>query len=120
MELTNSTAKSVFDWYDRKWNLPTPLSRKRVLLLDTSLSTGDYPWARETGDDIMQEYFSLFNVDSTNFDFFVYWPMSKGFIPNFIRPKSMRIEEKEAEPLTIAMLIESAQAGRWLYHPKNP
>nr|WP_307570636.1 DUF1493 family protein [Pantoea anthophila] len=43
------------------------------------------------------------------------WPASKGFIPDFIRPRSLRVNEKSAEPLTIAMLIESAKAGRWLY-----
>ncbi|AXF75676.1 DUF1493 family protein [Erwinia tracheiphila] len=115
MELNDEQAMKVFDWYDEKWNLPPPFSKKRQLTLDTSLSTGDYPLAREIGGDIMEEYFAHFDVDNSNFAFLKYWPISKGFIPNFIRPKSMRVEEKNAEPLTIAMLIESAKAGRWLY-----
>lgn len=115
MELKEEIQRKVLDWYDNKWNLPTPFSKKRPLSLDTSLSTGDRAWARETGDDIMKDYFSRFNVDDSSFDFLKYWPVSKGFIPNFIRPRSLRMEEKRAEPLTIAMLIESAKAGRWLY-----
>lgn len=115
MELNNEIERKIVEWYDNKWNLPTPFSKKQQLSLETSLSTGDYPWARETGDDIMKDYFSRFNVDDSGFNFLKYWPYSKGFIPNFMRPKSMRVEEKCAEPLTIAMLIESAKAGRWLY-----
>jgi len=63
----------------------------------------------------MKDYFSRFHVDDCSFDFLKYWPVSKGFIPDFIRPRSFRVDEKSAETLTIAMLIESAKAGRWLY-----
>ncbi|WP_307570318.1 DUF1493 family protein [Pantoea anthophila] len=35
---------------------------------ETSLSTGKYSWARETGDDIMKDYFSRFNVDDSSFN----------------------------------------------------
>ena len=64
---------------------------------------------------IMKDYFARFNVDDSSFDFLKYWPHGTGFLPNALRPRSMRVEEKEPEPLTIAMLIESAKAGRWLY-----
>ncbi|WP_416260123.1 DUF1493 family protein [Gibbsiella quercinecans] len=56
-----------------------------------------------------------FNVDPADFDFIKYWPYEKGLLPNFLRPKTQRIEYIEPEPLTIRMLIESAIAGRWLY-----
>lgn len=115
MELRDEIEIKILDWYDSKWNLPTPFSKKRHLSPETSLSTGKCPWARETGDDIMKDYFSRFHVDDSSFDFLKYWPVSKGFIPDFIRPRSLRVDEKSAEPLTIAMLIESAKAGRWLY-----
>lgn len=115
MELSEELARNVVEWYDDEWNSPSPFGKKRPLSLETSLSTGEGAWARETGDDIMKDYFVRFNVDDSSFDFLKYWPVSKGFIPNFIRPRSMRVEEKRAEPLTIAMLIESAKAGRWLY-----
>lgn len=115
MELNDELARNVLEWYENKWNLPTPFSKKRLLSIDTSLSTGEYPWARETGDEIMKDYFARFGVDDSSFDFLKYWPVSKGYIPNLIRPRSMRVEEKCVEPLTIAMLIESAKAGCWLY-----
>ncbi|EPL7511345.1 DUF1493 family protein, partial [Klebsiella aerogenes] len=47
--------------------------------------------------------------------FFNYWPPEQGFLPNFLLPKSKRIFPRKPEPLTLAMLIASAQAGRWLY-----
>lgn len=115
MGLNERKAQEVFDWYSERWNLPTLFTKRRPLTLDTSLTTGQYPWARETGDDIMKDYFSRFAVDDSNFDFLKYWPYEKGLIPNFLRPRSMRVEEKEPEELTIMMLIESAKAGRWLY-----
>ncbi|HBV9734570.1 TPA: DUF1493 family protein, partial [Klebsiella aerogenes] len=72
-------------------------------------------WARESGDDIMKSYFRQFNVKQDTFDFFNYWPPGQGFLPNFLLPKSKRIFPRKPEPLTLAMLIASAQAGRWLY-----
>ncbi|GAA3583759.1 DUF1493 family protein [Gibbsiella greigii] len=115
MEL-NETGQAVFDWYSENWNSPVIFSRKKpVLTLDTSLSTGKYPWVRESGHEIMTDYFQRFNVDPTDFDFLKYWPHEKGLLPNFLRPKTQRIENIEPEPLTIRMLIESAIAGRWLY-----
>ncbi|KFK97548.1 MULTISPECIES: DUF1493 family protein [unclassified Serratia (in: enterobacteria)] len=108
-------AQEVFEWYDSKWNLPTPFSKKRPLTIDTSLSTGRHPWAREEGDLIMNEFFDKFSVKRAGFDFLKYWPYERGFIPNFLLPKSQRVYYIEPEPLTITMLIESAKAGRWLY-----
>lgn len=116
MELKGDIAASVISWYEDNYNLkPLFAKKKPVLTFETSLSTGDYPWARETGDDIMKDYFERFNVDDTDFEFFKYWPPSKGLIPNFLRPKDLKVESRRAEPLTISMLIESAKAGRWLY-----
>lgn len=116
MELKDDVAKEVMKWYDENYNhKPVFAKKKPVVTLDTSLSTGRYPWARETGDDIMKDYFSRFGIDDSRFDFLKYWPYEKGMIPNFLLPKSMRVEEKEPEPLTIEMLIESAKAGHWLY-----
>nr|WP_232096104.1 DUF1493 family protein [Serratia rubidaea] len=106
---------AVFEWYDSKWNLPTLFSKKRPLTLNTSLSTGKYPWAREEGDRIMREFFDTFQVERAEFDFLKYWPYEKGLIPNFLLPKSQRVDAAEPEPLTIGMLIASARAGRWLY-----
>ncbi|MGG4625144.1 DUF1493 family protein [Serratia odorifera] len=115
MELDESKALAVFEWYDSKWNLSTPFSKKRPLTADTSLSTGKYPWAREDGDRIMNEFFDMFNVERSGFDFLKYWPYEKGLIPNFLLPKSQRVNYVDPEPLTLDMLMQSAKAGRWLY-----
>ncbi|MBV4365093.1 DUF1493 family protein [Erwinia phyllosphaerae] len=116
MELKDDIAASVMSWYEENYNQkPLFAKKKPVLTPETSLSTGHYPWARETGDEIMTEYFSRFNVDKSGFDFFKYWPPSKGLIPNFLRSKELKVVNRRAEPLTIDMLIESAKAGRWLY-----
>ncbi|EPT7031957.1 DUF1493 family protein [Cronobacter malonaticus] len=115
MNLTRKTAAAVLKWYDEKWNLPGLLRKKIPLTPEISLTTGRYPWARETGDEIMQDYFNRFSVDDTSFDFLRYWPPETGIWPNCLRPRALRVELKDPEPLTISMLIESAKAGRWLY-----
>ncbi|QCA05674.1 DUF1493 family protein [Pantoea vagans] len=107
---------AVLEWYDNNYNSkPLFAKNKPELTLETSLSTGKYPWARETGDEIMNDYFERFSVDSSEFDFLAYWPYEKGFLPNFLRPKSQKLPDVEPKPLTIHMLVESAKAGRWLF-----
>lgn len=107
---------AVTEWYETGYNVK-PLFAKSapVLTPETGLNTGKYPWARETGDEIMKDYFQHFNVDSSDFNFLSYWPYEKGILPNFIRPKSQKISQADPKPLTIQMLIDSARAGRWLF-----
>ncbi|MEB7586960.1 DUF1493 family protein [Serratia rubidaea] len=112
----DSIEEAVLEWYESTYNTkPLFAKSKPVLTLETSLSTGKYPWARETGDEIMQDYFERFKVDSRDFNFLTYWPYEKGFLPNFLRPKSQKVPDVEPKPLTIQMLVESARAGRWIY-----
>ncbi len=114
--VTDDIETAVMEWYNETYNSkPLFAKTKPVLTLDTSLSTGKYPWARETGDDIMNDYFARFSVDSTSFNFLSYWPYEKGLVPNFLRPKSQKVPDVEPKPLTIRMLAESAKAGKWLY-----
>ncbi|MBK4769860.1 MAG: DUF1493 family protein [Pantoea sp. Morm] len=111
---------AVLKWYQENYNARPLFSRTQPeLSYKTSLNTGPYPWARETGDEIMQDYFQRFDVDNRGFDFLTYWPYEKGLIPNFLRPKSQRISDQAPKPLTLQMLIESAKAGRWLYDLKE-
>ncbi|MDU9355517.1 DUF1493 family protein [Klebsiella sp. 141153] len=111
----DNIAAAVLAWYETQWNKPTLTGKKQQVNADLSLNTGDYPWARESGDDIMRSYFRQFNVKQDAFDLFNYWPPEQGFLPNFLLPKSKRISPRTPEPLTLAMLIASAQVGRWLY-----
>ncbi|EPN1633873.1 DUF1493 family protein [Cronobacter dublinensis] len=69
----------------------------------------------ETGEEIMEDYFSRFNVDKAGFSLLKYWPVEPGWIPNVLLPASMRIKRVAPAPLTLRMLAESAKAGRWLY-----
>ncbi|HBU9918133.1 TPA: DUF1493 family protein [Klebsiella aerogenes] len=115
MVVQDNIAAAVLAWYETQWNKPTLTGKKQQVNADLSLNTGDYPWARESGDDIMKSYFRQFNVKQDTFDFFNYWPPEQGFLPNFLLPKSKHISPHKPEPLTLAMLIASAQAGRWLY-----
>lgn len=80
--------------------------------MDTSLSTGDYVWASETGADIINGYFDKFDVDRDGFDFYAYWP-PENFI--FFSLFSKVKEEAKALPLTLGTLEKSARAGRWRY-----
>ncbi|TKV11515.1 DUF1493 family protein [Citrobacter sp. wls619] len=103
----------VIAWYDETFNKPSLFFKKRwPVTLDTSLSTGDYVWASETGADIMDAYFAAFNVDCANFDFYKYWPIET-FILYAIFTCSR--DDDEPQPLTLRMLAESAKAGKWLY-----
>ena len=111
----DNIAAAVLAWYETQWNKPTLTGKKQQVNADLSLNMGDYPWARESGDDIMQSYFRQFNVKQDAFDLFNYWPPEQGFLPNFLLPKSKRISPRTPEPLTLAMLIASSHAGRWLY-----
>lgn len=70
----------------------------------------------EEAGELIEEYFNLFNIEPTNFDFLAYYPNEGSFLwPNFLIPKAIRPTGKKPKPLTVKMLIKSAKAGRWLY-----
>jgi len=118
--MPNNIESSILKWYQDNYNSKLPLSRTQPeLSYETSLNTGQYPWTRETGDEIMQDYFQPFDVDNSGFDFLTYWPYEKGLLPNFLRPKSQRTLDQAPKPLRLQMLIESAKAERWLYALKE-
>ncbi|MBS1204124.1 MAG: acyl carrier protein [Proteobacteria bacterium] len=54
----------------------------------------------EEAQDLLDEIFTEFNLIHSDLNFSVYFPFKN---------------RKDAKPLTINMLIESAKAGRWLY-----
>ncbi|UEG17791.1 DUF1493 family protein [Pantoea ananatis] len=83
---------------------------------EVSLSTGKELVLPEDAYDFMVEYAGTFGVDMTHFEFRKYFP-NEGirFLPNAILPKFMRTDHHEPAPLTVRMLIESAEAGRWLF-----
>ena len=83
---------------------------------DASLSTGKNGVLPEEAHDFFEEYAELFHIDMKGFDFRRYFPATGiPFLPNAILPKYMRSDNHKPEPLTVQMLIESAESGRWLY-----
>lgn len=109
--------KQIMEWYDQNWNVRVfPFFKKPVLTMDTSLSTGKYPWVGEDAVKILDDYFHRFNVDRKNFLFARYWPNEEVFLPlNFLRSRKNKWRWIEPKPLTLKMLVESAKAGYWLY-----
>jgi len=52
----------------------------------------------------------------SGFNFNSYFPNAGiRFLPNAILPRYLRTDHHVPEPLTVSMLIESAEAGRWLF-----
>lgn len=83
---------------------------------EASLSTGDEGVLPEDASDFFEEYFETFRVDSAGFNFRKYFP-NEGlrFLPNAMLPDYLKTDHHQPEPLTMHMLIASADAGRWLY-----
>lgn len=111
------TQRQVMAWYDENWNSRVfPFFKRPMLTLETSLSTGRYPWSADDAMDILEDYFRNFSVDRHTFTFHSYWPNEETFIPiNFLRSKENKWQWLEPKPLTLNMLVESAKAGCWLY-----
>ncbi|WP_133459776.1 DUF1493 family protein [Scandinavium goeteborgense] len=117
MSDSENIEQQVMDWYNENWNGRVfPFFKRPALTLDTSLSTGKYPWADEDAIDILGKYFEKFQVDNKDFSFNKYWPNEETFMPlNCLRSKENQWQWVEPEPLTLKMLVESAKAGHWLY-----
>jgi hypothetical protein len=114
---SDTVGQRVMEWYQKDYNGPIfPTFKRQIITLETSLSSGEYPWADEDAIDILDEYFSLFHVDKRDFTFRKYWPNDETFVLfNFLRSKKNKRYWIEPEPLTLGMLVESAKAGYWLY-----
>ncbi|MEA5103513.1 DUF1493 family protein [Pantoea sp. S18] len=117
MSEANTIENQVMDWYRENYNRPIfPFFKRQALTPETSLSTGKYPWADEDAIEILEEYFTRFNVEKRDFSFIKYWPNEEVFMPlNFFRSKANKWKWIEPQPLTLNMLVESAKAGYWLY-----
>ncbi|AIR61366.1 DUF1493 family protein [Cedecea neteri] len=118
MHNSDDVEQQVLNWYQEKWNVRVfPFFRKQRISLDTSLSTGKYPWSCEDAEEILEDYFTHFNVNKEGFSFIKHWPNEEVFLPlNFLRSKEKKWKWIEPEPLTLRMLVESAKAGYWIYN----
>lgn len=93
--VTKRVYEIIQPWNGRSW-----LTFKMPILSgDTSLNL-TMNMEEEEAQDLLDEIFTEFNLEHTDLNFRVYFPVNN---------------RKDAKPLTINMLIESAKAGRWLY-----
>ena len=83
---------------------------------DASISTGKQGVLPEDAIDFLEEYTEKLNVDMSGFIFNRYFP-NEGirFLPNAILPRYLKTDHHAPEPLTVSMLIDSANVGRWLF-----
>lgn len=83
---------------------------------DASLSTGDTVVLPEEAFDFFEEYFETLNINPTGFNFRAYFPREGiRFLPNALLPEYLKTDSHQPAPVTIKMLIDSAEAGRWLF-----
>jgi len=80
------------------WNGRSLLFRKKTLTPEMSLNL-DMKLDPEDAAECLQNVFDVFGMDSDQVNFSLYYPENP----------------REAIPLTVGMLIESARAGRWFY-----
>ncbi|NCH33154.1 DUF1493 family protein [Cronobacter sakazakii] len=82
---------------------------------EDSLSTGRYSVLPEDAQAFFEEYFAVFNLNYSSFDFRKYFPQEGiFFLPNAILPGYLKSDKHQPSPLTVQMLIASAKAGRWI------
>ncbi|ELQ6063312.1 DUF1493 family protein [Cronobacter sakazakii] len=82
---------------------------------EDSLSTGQYCVLPEDAHAFFGEYFAVFNINDSSFDFSKYFPQEGiFFLPNAILPDYLKSDKHQPAPLTVKMLIASAKAGRWI------
>ncbi|MGP3594294.1 DUF1493 family protein [Vagococcus sp. WN89Y] len=83
---------------------------------DASISTGKQSVLPEDAADFLEEYAEKLNVDMSGFSFNQYFP-NEGirFLPNAILPRYLKTDHHAPEQLTVNMLIDSTNAGRWIF-----
>ncbi|MBZ6385062.1 MULTISPECIES: DUF1493 family protein [Pantoea] len=83
--------------------------KQRKLNPKTDLDT-DMQLDVSEAEDLMDEFFTTFNIDKGNFKIETYYPD----VPVSWNPFK-KVPPIPVPDFTIGMLIESAKAGRWLY-----
>ena len=83
--------------------------KQRLLNPDTDLDT-DMQLDIGEAEELMEEFFTTFQVDKGNFKIETYYPDQPFSWNPFKKFPPIPVPD-----FTIGMLIESAKAGRWLY-----
>ncbi len=88
----------------KKWFKPEVKQvTKEWTLLD------DFQFVPEDAHDFLLDLFEHFDIDYSSFDGTKYFEYDYPFWQKKLSP------DPPIKPLTVAMIIESAKAGRWLY-----
>lgn len=74
----------------------------------------DLHLSKDEAQSLMNEFFMQFNVSRENFSIETYYPSEPPLL-TILNPFRRRRSVPEVPDFTIAMLIESAHAGRWCY-----
>jgi len=74
----------------------------------------DLHLSEDEARSLMDEFFKQFNVSRDNFSLARYYPPEPPLL-TILNPFRHRRRVPEVPDFTIAMLIESARAGRWRY-----
>lgn len=69
----------------------------------------DFEFVPEDACDFLSDLFEHFSIEHSNFDVSNYLEREYPFWQKIPSP------EPEVKPLTVQMIIESAQAGKWLF-----
>ncbi|MFT4270838.1 MAG: DUF1493 family protein [Pantoea sp.] len=99
--------ETVREFVKKELPLVTTILLRKVEMEDDSPLQELYE--PEDVDEMLAEYFEHFHVDQAGFEFEHYFPWKT---KSFFSRNPVNLDKK---PLTIRMLIESANAGRWLY-----
>ena len=83
---------------------------KRPALTPDSDFDADLHMEKEEAEALIEDFFSLFNVERGKFDIKTYYPD----VPFSWNPFK-KCEPVSVPDFSIRMLIESAKAGKWLY-----
>lgn len=95
---SDEIGKAVFELVE-KYNGRSLLTFRRYQLKPQTDLNGDFRMLPEDAYELMESYVDIFNIDPQEIEFSRYFPLNEG---------------EPHTPLTIALLIESAKAGRWL------
>lgn len=107
--MVNDIEQKIYELVRRHDGVYLFKSKQPLLTPETDLDL-DLNLEEEEAEALMSDFFSCFDIDKDCFNIKTYYPD----IPFSWNPLK-KTEPVPVPKFTIAMLIESAKAGRWLY-----
>jgi Protein of unknown function (DUF1493) len=107
--MVNNIEQHIYELVRRHDGVYLFKSRQPALTPETDFDT-DLHMEEEEAEELMNDFFSIFNIQKNKFDIKIYYPDEPFSWNPFRKPTPIPVPD-----FTIGMLIESAKAGRWLY-----